>query len=159
MKFLKKFLLSTLIILSTFTMISTTILQTQNISYAAQASSIKINTTKKTLKVGKTCTLKVTGTKKKAKWSSSKKSVATVSSKGKVTAKKKGTTIITAKIGNKKYTCKITVTNNSSTTVYITNTGKKYHKNGCSYLRKSKIKTTLSKAKNRGYTPYKKCYK
>ena len=41
----------------------------------------------------------------------SKKSVASVSSKGVVTAKKKGTAIITAKIGKKKYTCKITVRN------------------------------------------------
>jgi hypothetical protein len=30
-----------------------------------------------------------------------------------------------------------------STTVYITKTGKKYHKDGCRYLAASKIKTTL----------------
>ena len=158
MKLLKKFLLSTLIVLTTLVMTSSTIPQIQT-SYAAQSSAVRLNTTKKTLKVGKTYTLKISGTKKKVKWSSSKKSVATVSSKGKITAKKKGTATITAKVGNKKYNCKITVVNNSSSTVYITKTGKKYHRSGCSYLRKSKIKTTLSKAKSRGYTPCKRCYR
>ena len=66
---------------------------------------------KKTLKltVENTYTLKMTGTKKSVKWSSNKKSVATVSSKGKVTAKKAGTATITASVGGKKYTCKVTV--------------------------------------------------
>lgn len=49
----------------------------------------KINKKKATLKVGQTLQLKVTGTKRKVKWTSSKKSVATVSSKGRVKAKKK----------------------------------------------------------------------
>ena len=69
----------------------------------------KINKKKATLKVGQTLQLKVTGTKGKVKWTSSKKSVATVSSKGRVKAKKKGSATITAKIGKKKYTCKVTV--------------------------------------------------
>lgn len=42
-------------------------------------------------------------------------------------------------------------------TVYITKTGAKYHSNGCQYLRKSKIATTLDSDINRGYTPYSKC--
>ncbi len=54
-------------------------------------------------------TLKVKGTKQKIKWKSSNKAVATVSSKGKVTAKKLGKATITATVGNKKYTCKVTV--------------------------------------------------
>ena len=69
----------------------------------------KINKKKATLKVGQTLQLKVTGTKGKVKWKSSKKSVATVSSKGRVKAKKKGYATITAKVGKKKYTCKVTV--------------------------------------------------
>lgn len=78
----------------------------------AEASpKLRLNTTKKTLYVGQSATLKVSGTKNKAVWSSSKKSVATVSSKGKVTARKKGTATITAKIGNKKLNCKVTVKN------------------------------------------------
>ena len=43
------------------------------------------------------------------KWSSSKKKVVSVTSKGKVTAKKKGNAVITAKVGSKKYRCKIKV--------------------------------------------------
>lgn len=69
----------------------------------------KISKSKVTLIKGQTIQLKVTGTKSKAKWSSNKKSVATVSAKGKVTAKKKGLATITAKVGSKKYICKVTV--------------------------------------------------
>jgi hypothetical protein len=45
-----------------------------------------------------------------------------------------------------------------STTVYITKTGKKYHKEGCRYLSQSKIKTTLKEAKANGYTACKVCH-
>lgn len=63
-----------------------------------------------TLQKGKSCTLKLTGTKAKS-WSTSNKSVATVNSKGKVTAKKAGTAIITCKgKDGKSYQCKVTVT-------------------------------------------------
>lgn len=72
-------------------------------------AKIKLNKTSISLQKGKTYTLKVTGTKKKAKWSSNKKTIATVTKKGKVTAKKPGTAVITAKIGKKKYKCKVKV--------------------------------------------------
>lgn len=39
----------------------------------------------------------------------------------------------------------------NSETVYITNTGKKYHRNGCRSLRKSKIPINKNDAINRGY--------
>ncbi len=158
MKLLKKFLLSTLLVVTTLVITGTAIPQVQEI-YTVQAATVKLNTSKKTLKVGKKYTLKVKGTKKKVKWTSSNKKVATVNSKGKVTAKKKGTATITAKVGNKKYKCKITVIKTTSSNVYITKTGKKYHKSNCSCLRKSKTKITLSKAKSRGYTACKICYK
>jgi hypothetical protein len=45
-----------------------------------------------------------------------------------------------------------------STTVYITQTGKKYHKDGCRYLSQSKIKTTLKEAKANGFTACKVCH-
>ena len=35
--------------------------------------------------------------------------------------------------------------------VYVTSSGTKYHRSGCEYLRKSKIQTTLEKAKRLGY--------
>ena len=75
------------------------------------AAKMKLNKTKATLYVEQTLKLKVTGTKSKVKWSSSKKAVAKVSAKGKVTALKKGKANIIAKIGKKKLTCKITVKN------------------------------------------------
>ncbi len=74
----------------------------------AQAKT-RLNKTKLTISVGQKVTLKVKGSRKKVKWSSSNKKVATVNQKGKVRAKKAGKATITAKIGKKKYRCKITV--------------------------------------------------
>lgn len=45
----------------------------------------------------------------------------------------------------------------SEITVYITKTGHKYHRESCQYLRQSKIKTTLEKAKAKGLEPCKVC--
>ncbi|MBR5087842.1 MAG: Ig-like domain-containing protein [Ruminiclostridium sp.] len=59
-----------------------------------------------TLKLG---ALLSDGTAGKVKWSSSKKSVASVNSKGKITAKSKGTTVITASDGNQKISINIIV--------------------------------------------------
>jgi hypothetical protein len=42
-------------------------------------------------------------------------------------------------------------------TVYITNTGSKYHRSGCRYLSQSSIPLTLSEAKSRGNTPCSVC--
>lgn len=41
--------------------------------------------------------------------------------------------------------------------VYITDTGKKYHREGCRYLEQSKIEISLEEAKRRGYEPCKVC--
>ncbi len=46
---------------------------------------------------------------------------------------------------------------NQSVTVYTTNTGSKYHLDGCSSLSKSKIPISLSDAKSKGLTPCSKC--
>lgn len=74
----------------------------------------KINKEKKTLYVGQTFALKITGTNKKIKWKSSDNAIATVSSSGKVTAVQEGSAIITASFEDGKYiykhTCKIIVT-------------------------------------------------
>lgn len=79
------------------------------IAMPVSANAAKLNKKNVSLNVGKTYTLKATGIKGKITWTSSKKSVATVSSKGVVKAKKKGTAVITAKYGKKKLTCKVTV--------------------------------------------------
>lgn len=71
--------------------------------------TVKLNKTKVSLTVGETTKLKICGTKKKVRWTSKKKSVATVSAKGKVWAKKAGTAQIIAKVSGRKYTCKVTV--------------------------------------------------
>ena len=76
---------------------------------SAASKKVKLNKTKATIYVGKTVTLKVKNTKKKVKWSTSNKKVATVTKKGKVKGKKAGKATITAKVGKKKYQCKITV--------------------------------------------------
>lgn len=73
------------------------------------ASKISLNKKSATIKVGKSVQLKVKGTKKKVKWSSSNSKIAKVSAKGKVTGKKKGTVKITAKVSKKKLTCKVKV--------------------------------------------------
>ena len=62
-------------------------------------AAIKISKKTAALTVGKTLQLKVSGTKLKVTWSSSNKSVASVTQKGKVTAKKKGTATIMVAIG------------------------------------------------------------
>ena len=73
------------------------------------AKKVKLNKTKATVYVGKSVQLKVNNNKKKVKWFTSNKKVAIVSKKGKVKGKKVGKATITAKIGKKKYKCKITV--------------------------------------------------
>lgn len=72
----------------------------------------KLNKTSITLKEGSSYQLKMLGTRQKVKWSSSAKSVVTVSATGKVKAKqvKKDTSArITASVGEKKYSCKVLV--------------------------------------------------
>lgn len=71
----------------------------------------KLNKKSVSMYVGTTTKLKMKNTKKKVKWTSKKKSVATVSKKGVVTAKKAGKAIIIAKLGKKRYECKVTVKN------------------------------------------------
>lgn len=43
------------------------------------------------------------------------------------------------------------------TIVYITRTGSKYHRSGCSSLSRSKIEITLKEAVDKGYEPCKRC--
>ena len=49
-------------------------------------------------------------------------------------------------------------TSPQSQTVYITNTGEKYHRLGCQYLRQSCISISLNDAKRQGYTACSRCW-
>ena len=46
----------------------------------------------------------------------------------------------------------------SSDICYVTSSGTKYHRAGCSYLKKSKTQMTISEAKSCGYSPCSRCY-
>ena len=74
-------------------------------------SAPRLNYKKVTLVQGKKKRLKVRNLsrRRKVKWYSTKKSVATVNKKGVVKAKKKGKAYIVAKVGKKKYRCKVIV--------------------------------------------------
>lgn len=78
-----------------------------------KTTKLTVNTSSLVLLKGGTYTLKTTRapltTQQKVTYSSSNKKVATVSSKGVITAKKKGTAKITVKSGSKKKTVKVTV--------------------------------------------------
>jgi hypothetical protein len=66
-----------------------------------------------TLRAGEVIKLKVANKgKKSVKWTTNKSKIATVKN-GLITAVGKGSAVITAKVGNKKLKCNITVTNNS----------------------------------------------
>lgn len=78
------------------------------------ASKPKLNKTSASMTVGSTLNLSVSGTSSKVKWTTSDKSVCTVSSKGKVTAKSAGSAKICAKAGKYKLYCKITVSASDS---------------------------------------------
>lgn len=86
-----------------------TFMPTANIVNASE--KITLNKESLTLYVGGSYTLKITGTTKQVKWSSSKKKIASVNSTGKVNAKKAGMTKVTAKVGKKKFTCTVQVNN------------------------------------------------
>lgn len=87
--------------------------------------SIKLSAKKVSLKKGESKTIKATvspsnATVKTVKWTSNNTGVATVSSKGKITAKEAGTAVITAKAGSKSAKCTVVVTDDSAVTVPVT---------------------------------------
>ena len=90
---------------------SVIVVPVQQETYAA--SKVKLSDTKKTMHKGSAYTLKVTGGKASS-FKSSNKKVASVTKKGKITAKKKGKATITVKVGKKSLKCKVTVVNKHS---------------------------------------------
>jgi len=90
-------------------------------------TAIKLNKTSLSLAIGKTYALSYFFAPKDSlsavTWSSSNKNVATVSNKGKITARRAGTAVITAKTTNgKKASCKVTVLKPVATDVSIAET-------------------------------------
>jgi len=125
MKRLAKLLLCMVLAIGlVYTPVTLPLLEKTSVVSVAEAATVKISKKSATVNVGATLKLKMNGTKKKVTWSTSKKSIATVSKAGVVTGKKAGKVTITAKVGGKKYNCKVTVKeapklNKKTATVYV----------------------------------------
>lgn len=138
--FLKRFLVT---VLTALMMLSVTpqLPMLDSVS-TVEAATVKLSKKTLTLKKGKTKKLTLKNASGKIKWKSSKKSVATVSSKGVVTAKKAGKTTVSAVYKNKTYKCTVTVTDSSKQTtasVYWVPNGSVYHvSRSCPTLARSK---------------------
>ena len=108
---------SNVLIASATSLADSKVKATCKVTVVQKVVSVKLSAKSKTIKKGKSFTLKATvlptnANMKAVTFTSTNKKVATVNSKGKVTAKKKGTCYITAtaKDGSKKYAkCKIVV--------------------------------------------------
>lgn len=131
----KKSHFRTLTLMLVLVLIAVAIPATSHSEVEAASKKMKLSATSKKLDIGKNFTLKIYTRgnsvldskgrlavmddkddihywfdyKTKATWKSSNPKVASVTSKGKVTAKKKGTATITAKVGKTTYKCKVTV--------------------------------------------------
>ena len=91
-----------------FFMLLTICMMTVLLHDSVFAANVKLNRTQVQIVRGDTRRLYVKGSRAKVRWYSSNAKIATVSN-GKVTAKKKGTAVIYAKVNGKKYACKVTV--------------------------------------------------
>ena len=89
------------------------ILMVNNNTRVQAASSPKLNKTTMTMKAGQIGKLKVSGTTKKVKWSVNNKKYAVVTTTGKkvatVTARKAGTVIVKATVGETTLNCKVKI--------------------------------------------------
>lgn len=110
---------------------------------AATKATISLNKTSISITRGSSTVLKATvkGKSKKVTWSSKNSSIASVSSSGKVTAKKVGTTYITAKANGVSKTCKVQVKENIRTIFQKAATGKWMKSTSASFGQYSKFTT------------------
>ena len=108
MKNMKKVLLSMFVVLGLVFVMPVVIPELQS-GYTVQAATIKLNKTDLKLNVNETYTLKLSGTSKTVRWTSSNKNIATVTSNGKITPKKAGNVYIRAWVDEKPYACKLKV--------------------------------------------------
>lgn len=110
-----------------------------NVITAQASTRIALNKTKITLKTYQAYQLKITGTKKKAKWKSSDSKVVSVTKSGKIYTHKKGKATITATVGGKKLKCTVTVKKGKAKTYYWVDKSSVFHSTkNCSALSRSK---------------------
>ncbi|MBE5959052.1 MAG: hypothetical protein E7254_09370 [Lachnospiraceae bacterium] len=111
----------------------------------AATKKVQLNKKKVTLYEGKTFVLKLKNNKKKVKWKSSDNKIVTVSKNGKLKAKKAGKATVTAKVGKRKYKCKVTVRKKAEQPILAENaaTTKKYE---YSSEKENAIETTEAEA-------------
>lgn len=164
MKKLKQLLLILVLSLSMTAPSTLPILRTTETVSAATIKKPSLSSSKISIYTGKSSTLKVYRASGKIKWSSQNKRIAVVDSKGKVTGKAAGKTVIYAKTGKYTLRCQVTVKTISrpkvQSSVWISATGKKYHRiPNCGNMNPNRArKITLTQANQRGYTACKKCY-
>lgn len=95
--------------------------------YAKSNASKTVYITAKELSLtkGQSAALSVKNNRKTVKWVSSNKKVASVNGKGKIKALKKGTAVVTAAVGKKKYKCSVTVSDKKDNVliIYFSTTG------------------------------------
>ncbi len=143
------------------------------VTFEAAANKPDINMSSAHSKIGYPVYLKVLRADRKVKWSSSNTKVAKIdSTKGKhkeratVKCLKGGKALITAKLGKAKFKCKVYVKKKAKKKeaqivygecVYISSSGKKYHRADCSTLRSKKFEVQKSWAIANGYEPCRVC--
>lgn len=147
-------------------------------TYKIKVEKPKLSNTRLSVYTKTSKQLKLKGTSRKVTWSSSAPSVVSVNKKGKITARRTGKAIITAKVNGVKYKCKVTVKARSKKSsgqssgkssgqasssgvngyVWIPATGSKYHSSAsCSGIH-SPRQVSISQAISMGYSACKKCY-
>lgn len=120
MKRTSKIILAIIMVIAIIAIIITYILVNHKSVESTSKASIQISNKELALEVEQSQNLSVTGTKSKIIWKSEDNAIATVSSKGKVTAKGIGKTTITASANGVKKSCTVTVTNKSSVSPTVT---------------------------------------
>ena len=104
-----KIALTTSVLALSATLVSVPVQNYLGLEVVSIASQARIGKKSLSIKVGQKTKLKVVGTKKKAKWTSSDKTIASVDKNGNVVGISNGTAYVDAKIGKKTYSCTVNV--------------------------------------------------